>query len=349
MTLSAQQFHAPRDPVAFDRWALDRCWGDGLPLIPPTQNRVEAMIDASGRAAAELVAIVPPRLGMATVETVAINAVMAGCEPKCVAVVIAALEAVADDALNLAAVQATTNPGGPLVIVNGPIRDDLGIAYGADALGPGHRANQTIGRALRVVLRNVGGGYPPADGSIQGSPWKMGLVVGEDEVSSPWEPLHVEYGFAHSENVVTVVNVESVINVPSAYERADSLLTMLARSTRTGLNIHASSGVLPFGLNPGHARMLADAGLTKEEVKKEIFYRARIPVGDLPVEDHPSTVRKREGDHSLVTSSAEDILIFVFGRDVPYHSLYFGGWSISGRASRRVLGGENARQAVPAA
>jgi hypothetical protein len=294
------------------------------------------MIEASNRPADQVVAVIPPRLGLATVETVAINAVMAGCDVNYMPIILAAIDALADDALNLDGLQATTNPCSPLVIVNGPVRDELGIAYGADALGPGHRANQTIGRALRLVLRNVGGGYPPAENSIQGSPWKMGLVVGEDENASPWEPLHVELGFDRNESVITLVNVESIINIPSAYTRADSLITMLARASRNGLNIEHSSGVLPYGLNPRHAEMIADAGFSKQAFKDELFERSKIPVGELPSEDHPATVRKLDGDRVLVTSSPNDFLVFVFGSHIPYHSLFFGGWAISGQASRTV-------------
>ena len=335
-SLSAQQFHAPREPAAFDAWALDRQWGDGLPLIPPTPERVAEMIEGSNRAGDDVIAVIPPRNGVATIETVAINAVMAGCEVRCMPLLLAAIEALADDVLNLAGIQATTNPGGPMVIVNGPIRDELDVAYGPDALGPGHRTNQTVGRAIRLLLRNVGGGFPPADGSIQGSPWKMGLVVGEDEASSPWDPLHVERGYDAGESVVSLVNIESIINVASAYTLADSLITMLARAPRIGLNIQHSNGVLPFGLNAGHARMIAEAGFSKQALKDEIFERSKIPIDDLPAEDHPSTVRKLDGDRVLVTASADDILVFVFGSDVPYHSLFFGGWCVSGIASRVV-------------
>lgn len=337
MTLASAQFHAPADLVAFNDWALERTWGDGLPLVPPTEPRVTAMIAGAGRPADDRIAIVEPRRGVATIEKIAINAVMAGCRPEYMPVLIAAIEALVDPAVNHAGVQSTTNPGGPMVIVNGPVRDRIGLAYGADALGPGHRANLTIGRALRLVMRNIGGGLPPADQSIQGSPWKLGMVVGEHEDASPWEPLHVERGFRPQDSVVTVVNSESVINVPAAYPGADAVLSLIARALGQGLNVHTSHGALPVGLNVGHARLLADAGYSKAEVKRELFERAKVPLSALPAEGNlPVSVWTLDGERVLVTQSAQDVLVFVFGGETPYHSLYFGGWGVGGAASRLV-------------
>jgi hypothetical protein len=328
--------HAPTDSAAFNDWALGQNWGDGLPLIAPTELRVEEMVAGAGRAAENLVAVIQPRGGGATVEKIAINAVMAGCRPSYMPVLIAAVEALVDPVVNHAGIQCTTNPGGPMVIVNGPIRDRIGIAYGPDALGPGNRANQTIGRALRLIMRNIGGGVTPTDQSIQGSPWKLSMVVGEHEQASPWEPLHVEGGFDRASSVVTVVNVESVVNVPAAYPKAETVLLMLAQTMMHGLHVHTSNGVLPVGLNAGHARLLADAGHSKASIKHELFELAKVPLEMFPDGNLQNSVWTVEGGRILVTRSPEDILLFVFGGDTPYHSLSFGGWGISGSASRLI-------------
>jgi hypothetical protein len=335
--LDSAQLHAPTELDDFNGWALERGWGDGLPLVPPTEGRVTEMVAGAGRPAEELIAIVEPRRGMATVEKIAINAVMAGCRRDYMPVLVAAVEALVDPAVNHEGIQSTTNPGGPMLIVNGPVRDRIGLAYGPDALGPGNRANQTIGRALRLVMRNVGGGVPPADQSIQGSPWKLGMVVAEHEDASPWAPLHVDRGFGAEESVVTVVNSESVINVPAAYPEADDVLSELARALGQGLNVHTSRGVLPLGLNVGHARLLADAGYSKAEVRYELFERAKVPLSALPASGNmPMSVWTLDGNRVLVTRSPEDVLLFVFGGDTPYHSLCFGGWGVGGAASRAV-------------
>lgn len=335
--LLSGRIHAPIDSAEFNEWALDHRWGDGLPLIPPTEERVADMVAASGRAAQDLVAVIDPSGGAATVEKIAINAVMAGCRPRYMPVVVAAVEALVDPAVNHEGVQCTTNPGGPMLIVNGPIRDRIGLAYGQDALGPGHHANQTIGRALRLIMRNVGGGVPPTDRSIQGSPWKMGMVVGEHEEASPWAPLHVELGFDEDTSVVTIVNCESVVNVPAAYARAESVVWMFARTMMQGLNVHTSNGVLPVGLNVGHAHLLAEAGYSKADLKAELFEKAKVPLSMFPPEGNlPISVWTVEDDRVLVTNAPESILVFVFGGETPYHSLYFGGWGVSGRASRVI-------------
>ena len=161
-------------------------WTDGLPVVPPTPDLIARMVEGCGRDLQEVLGPVPPRMGVATVETVAANAVMAGCRPDYFPVVLAAVEAALDERFNLNGLQATTHPAGPLVIVSGPIVDDLDINYGTSAFGPGFRANATIGRALRLVMMVLGGGYPETgDKSVLGSPGKYVYCIGE----SPDAPL----------------------------------------------------------------------------------------------------------------------------------------------------------------
>jgi hypothetical protein len=335
--LKAERQHVPSDPLAFYEWALEAGWSDGLPLVPPTEDLVGEMVRSSRQPPDHLVAELPPRQGLATVEAIAINAVMAGCRSDYLPLLIAAIEALVDPALNLDGIQSTTNPGGPMLIVNGPIRKRLDLACGPDALGPGHRANQTVGRAVRLILRNVGGGVPPVDQSVLGSPWKMGLVLGENEELSPWAPMHVRRGFSSDVDVVTVLNVESIINVPAPYRDAESVIWMLARAMRQGLNVHFSNGILVVALTPGHARMIAQTGVTIQQLKERLFDQARVPLTELPPAGNmPGGDWMVEHDHVLVTRDPDHIEVIVAGSDWNAHSLYFAGWGISGSTSRII-------------
>src|SRR2546426_1891413 len=180
---------------AIDEEYQARGWTDGLPIVPPTEARVRECLAFTDRDPREIVGVLPPRQGEATVEKIAANAVMAGCRPEYLPVILAAIEALADPLFNLDSVQATTHPVAPLIVVNGPIARELGINGGYKAFGQGFRANVTIGRAVRLVLMNVGGGLPGSgDRATQGSPSKIAYCVAENEAESPWEPLHVEAG-----------------------------------------------------------------------------------------------------------------------------------------------------------
>ena len=194
---------ASSDDVA--EFMFDQGFSDGLPLVPPTPERVMRMLSGTHRDAQEVVAAVPPNMGEATIEKIAINAVMAGCKPEYLPVVIAAVEAVCTDEFNIHGVTATTMGAAPVMVVNGPICDKIGMNAKLGALGAGNRANATIGRALRLVVRNVGGASTGGvERSTLGNPMKFTMCFAEHEERSPWEPLHVERGFAPEDSVVTV-------------------------------------------------------------------------------------------------------------------------------------------------
>ena len=185
---------AERDDV--HEFLFDQGFTDGLPVVPPTPERVTRMLTGTKRDRAEVVAVVPPNLAECTVEKVAINAVMAGAEPASLPVILAAVEAACTDEFNIHGVLATTWLAGPIVIVNGPVRHRIGMNMQGNALGQGNRANATIGRALQLVIRNVGGGRPgEVDRATLGGPHKYTCCFAEYEERSPWEPLHVERGF----------------------------------------------------------------------------------------------------------------------------------------------------------
>ena len=197
----------PDDPVEV---LFARGVTDGLPVVPPTAARVAAAVTASGRSPAELIAEMPPRYGRATVQRIAINAVMAGCRPDYLPVVLAAVEAMCDDRFCLLGVSGTTDAVAPLVIVNGPIRRALDINAGAGVFGPGWRANATIGRAVRLCWVNIGGAQPGVISmSTFGGPSRYSACIGENEEASPWEPLHVEHGFDHADSTMAVMAAEA--------------------------------------------------------------------------------------------------------------------------------------------
>jgi hypothetical protein len=269
----------PADLDAFQDEMERRGWGDGLPLVPPTPERVSAAVHASGRSGSEVVASLPPTWAEATVEKVAVNAVMAGCRPEHLPVVLAAVRAAAQEPFNLYAVQTTTHPCGVLVIVSGPVTAELGMSSGYGAFGPGNRANATIGRALRLVLMNVAGARPGVlDRATQGTPAKYTYCVAESE-DSPWEPLRVSQGFAATDSVVTVVAGEGPHNINDhGSTTADSLLQQIAGT----LAIPSSNNAYMKGdsylfLGPEHARQLAAEGLGRQDVQRLLFERASIP------------------------------------------------------------------------
>lgn len=199
---------APADDV--DEFMYDQGFSDGLPVVAPTPERVLRMLSGTARDPQDIVAIVPPSMAPVTVEKVAINAVMAGCRPEYLPVVIAGVEAVCTDEFNIHGVNATTMGASPVLVVNGPIRQRIGMNMKQAALGNGNRANATIGRAVRLVVRNVGGARPGGtDRSTLSSPMKFTMCFAEWEEGSPWEPLHVERGFQREDSVVTAFAMTS--------------------------------------------------------------------------------------------------------------------------------------------
>ncbi|MDO8669943.1 MAG: hypothetical protein Q7O66_00750, partial [Dehalococcoidia bacterium] len=254
----------------------ERGWTDGLPVIPPTAERVKAFVAYTGRDPGEVVAEIPPDNHLATIETVAINAVMAGCRPEYMPVLLAAIEAVKDPDYNLATMQVTTNPASPFLIINGPIRDQLVINSGANCMGQGWRANATIGRALNLLLRNVGGAKPGSvSKSTQGMPGRFTMCIGENEEASPWEPLHVERGMSANQSAVTVVPAAGSVQLYAGSRGGDRCLTIIAHSI-TAMGTNDMIAPLAKGKHnepviimcPAHAQMCFDLGMSKKDVKR---------------------------------------------------------------------------------
>jgi hypothetical protein len=201
----APTFEADDDLDAINRLYRERRWSDGLPIVPPTRDRVERMLQSTSRARYDVVARIAPGYGAATVERIAINAVMAGCDPAYLPVLIAACEAVAEPQFNLQGIQATTNPVAVWLVLNGPIARKLDVNAGLNCIGQGTWANATLGRAMRLVLQNIGGALPgDMDRATQGQPGKYTFCCAENEGESPWDPLHVERGFEREASTVAL-------------------------------------------------------------------------------------------------------------------------------------------------
>ena len=317
--LDSQRIEVADDFEAVQALYLERGWSDGLPIVPPTPERVEAMLaslDSSLFAPQQVVAEIPPNWGGATVERLAINAVMAGCRPEYLPIILAAVEAMGDPAFNFYAIQATTHPCAPLLIINGPIRTELGFNSGSGAYGPGWQPNATIGRAIRLALLNIGGAYPGVgDMSTQGAPSKYTYCVAENEEENPWQPLHVERGFRPEQNAVTVLAGEPPHNINDHTGRsADDILTIIAGAMAvTGANNAYTGGETLLALGPEHAATIARDGLSKRDVAEWLHRRARIPLerytrdtmlerfGHIPEEPVP------------MVNTPEDLAIIVLG------------------------------------
>ncbi len=252
---------------------VDRGWSDGLPLVPPTEARVRKMLAGTSRAPSEVVCTVPPTLVDLTVEKIAINAVMAGCLPEYLPVVIAALEAVCTDEFNMHGLLCTTMPNGPVFVVNGPIRNAIGMNAKGNVLGQGNRANSTIGRAVQLTIRNVGGGLPgEIDRATHGSPAKVGFCFAEDEEGSPWEPLSVDRGFDAGVSTVTAFAGEAPRVVFDQLTREpEALVLSLAEHLKTVVSPRlamAFDAILV--LCPEHANRFRDAGWSKAQFREAL-------------------------------------------------------------------------------
>jgi hypothetical protein len=298
-----------------------RGWTDGLPIVPPTEARVRDFLEHTKREPREAVGVLPPRQGEATVERIAANAVMAGCKPEYLPVILAAIEALADPLFNLDSVQATTHPVAPLIVVNGPIARRLEINGGYNCFGQGFRANVTIGRAVRLVLMNVGGGLPGSgDRATQGSPAKIAYCVAENEADSPWEPLHVEAGFSRESSVVTVFGCEGPHNIQDHFSNTGLgvLRTVAGAMGQAGSNNLLGWGWPLLALGPEHAATIARDGYSKAKVKEFLFEHARFPLARLGREYQQQQIERHEAadapDTMLsIVKRPEDISIIVAG------------------------------------
>ena len=313
----------------------ERGWTDGLPVVPPTPERVLRMLQGTSRAADEVVGIVPPNNVACTVQKVAINAVMAGCKPEYMPVVLAAVEAACLDAFCMHGLLATTYFSGPIVIVNGPVAQRIGMNSGVNALGQGNRANATIGRALQLVIRNVGGGKPGGvDRAMLGNPGKYTFCFAEREQDSPWESLAVERGFASEASTVTLFAGDGVQGIfDQLSRRPESLVKTFAECLRVVAHpklAMAADAILV--VSPEHARVFAEAGWSKARLKQELHKLLQFPGSEM--------VRRAGGIAEGVPEQFRDAMVPKFkpdglhivhvGGTAGLFSAVIGGWVASG-------------------
>src|SRR3989441_1478413 len=313
--------------------ALDLCfekgWTDGLPVIPPTEPAVRAMLDTARLAPDAKIAYIRDRFVSITAEKVAINAVMAGCKPEYMPVVVAAVEGIGDERWGYHGPGTPTGGAGVLLIVNGPIARELDVNAGDNLFGPGWRANLTIGRAVRLVMRNVCGSLPGLlDRGTLGHPGKLSYVIAENEAESPWTPLHVERGFQPSQSTVTVMAAESPHQFYNQLSgTAEGVLTTLADSMRLsgGAGRHPQYVVTLAG---EHMRTIAGSGWGKKEIRQFLFEHTQNSLEHLRRTNRIPGALEPGDDAKLrpLVASPDDILVVAAGGRAGAFSAFIPGW-----------------------
>ena len=311
---------------------------DGLPVVPPTRERVAAMLD--DRDPEHVIATLPPMRNKATARKIAACAVMAGCHPVDFNVLKAATAAVAEPEFNLFGIQTTTGTATPMLIVNGPVVHQLGLNTGANALGPGTRANASIGRALQFALRTIGGADPGRnDKATMGHPGKFTLCCAENTLASPWEPLHVSRGFPVEQSTVTVVGAVGTVEVVDADSAdAEGVLTTMAGSMTIAGNL-GRGGLLGSGeplllVAPEHADLIGRTH-SRRQAQAFLFQHAELPVGSL-APAQAERLRKAAITKLTVAECPEDIMMVVLGGPGA-KSTYVPTWGGGTRAVTRVV------------
>lgn len=308
----------------------ERKWSDGLPIVPPTWGRVKGMLAYTDRDPSAVLGNMGPSWNPTTVHHVAVNAVMAGCRPEYLPVLIAGVEAILEPSFNIYGVQGTTNPAGVMLLVNGPIARELDINGGANLFGQGWHANGTIGRALRLCMMNIGGGRPGiGDMSTLGNPNKWGSCIAENEAMSPWPPFHVEHGFPADVSTVTAVATAAPQNlIEMSADPLAILKTFAAGLTSRGSNCTYFDHQPMVVISPVQARQLAEGGFDKPAIRRYLYEHGRFALQSY----HPTAARAiREWKQRCVkvvngeefvypTASPDDIGIVVGGGESGPHS-----------------------------
>ncbi|HEX7441340.1 MAG TPA: hypothetical protein VF319_14710 [Caldimonas sp.] len=313
---------------------FERGWTDGMPVVPPTQARVLRMLQGTTRKADEVIGMVPPDLAPCTVEKVAINAVLAGCKPEYLPVVLAAVEAALIDEFGMHGVLCTTMFAGPVVIVNGPIARNVGMNSGVNALGQGNRANATIGRALQLVIRNVGGGRPgEIDRATLGTPGKYSFCFAEAE-DSAWEPLSVEHGFARGTSTVTLFAGEGVQGIVDQKSRTpESLAKSFALCLRAVDHPKlAMAGDALLVVSPDHCRVFLEAGWSKARLRDELTALLQFPADEMIVgaQGIAEGVPTAYAGKTIPKFRPGGLLIVRAGGTAGLFSAVIAGWAASG-------------------
>ena len=345
---AASRLGVPGSVASINDYFHEQGWTDGLPIIPPTEDLVLEMLEASPLPGKQVLGVFPPLNGTATVEKTAINSVMAGCSPDYFPVVLAAVKAVLQPQFNVGSITTTTGGAAPVVIVSGPVAKTLGIHGGTAVFGSGHRANATIGRALRLTMRNLGGATAETmEKSTQGWPGKYTMCFSENQEANPWEPLHVDLGYPSTASTVTVVGARGITTVAEDTEkRGEGILDTLISSMRsTGVSGYSyqGRGASPVVvLGPQHAHEIAADGFSRKDVREYIFQNARLPLGEIKGRGHygarswPQEFEEQSDDFMVpLVLDPGKIILVVAGGDGG-HSSWFPAWSATQRATEMI-------------
>jgi len=315
-------------------YCFDRGWSDGLPVVPPTEERLYRMLQGTRRGPGEVLGDVPPNLVPLTIEKVALNAIMAGCKPEYLPVVIAAVEAALEPAFCLHGLLATTWFSGPMVVVNGPLREAIGMNWRGNVFGQGNRANATIGRALQLVVRNVGGGRPQeADQSTFGTPGKYTFCFAEDE-DTPWQTLGEERGIAKGRSSVTLFTADGVQGVvDQAAREPEALIVSIAATLRTVDHVDIANGsdaVVVVG--PEHGRVFDEAGWSKAQASAALHEHLQIPGKDLGMgtDDDAPALEAKPSSGLVPKFRPEGLQLIRAGGDAGLFTAIIPGWMMKG-------------------
>ncbi|MDP6707800.1 MAG: hypothetical protein QF893_15760 [Alphaproteobacteria bacterium] len=328
------------DPEAWNEYALAQGWSDGFPLLVPTEAAVERFVEVC-RGDNEPFDPVSPRRVVPTMQSLAANAVMAGCRPEYFPVVLAALRAVLTPEYNLHGSLATTHSCAPMLLVSGPLCQELEINCSSNCFGQGWRANATIGRALQLILLNVGGAKPGVmDRSTQGSPAKYAFCFGENEELSPWEPYHVRRGFDAGDSVVTAMPAEAPHNINDhGSTTGEGILTTIAGTiSQVGANTIYSTGPLFIVLGPEHAQTIHRDGWSIPDIQEHLYRESRVHVSRVSKDNQESYAgmgRPLVSEHYPMTPTPEDIHLLVAGGPGK-HSAYIPPFGFTEACSVRV-------------
>ena len=332
----------------------ERGFSDGLPVVPPTQEKVDEIVARLGGDASFVEARIAPRWGDLTREVLAINMVMAGCKPEYTPVVLAAVKALTDQAFNLNGVQATTHVASPLLIVNGPIAREIGMNGGVNAFGSGNRANATIGRALRLIMLNVGGGWPgDLDKSTLGHPGKYTYCVTENEAQSPLAPYHVEHGYKPEDSTVFVMAAEAPHSVTNhiSNDPEGILDTMCSAMSTIASNSAVLGGHIPVVLGLEHAQTIGKHGWSRADVRNYLFQNHGNRFIDLAYghrygkvynRNLPKYYKREDNTRIPIIHSPENIHLFVMGGEAGRFSALIPGWGHMSTPVLRAVEGSGA-------
>jgi len=366
-TFTIEMDETPEGLDAVNRFLAERDWSDGIPVIPPTPAAVERMLKGTRRAPRDVVMVMEPGFGLATVEKIAINAVMAGCRPEQFPVLLAAIDCLAQPEMNHRDMQVSGHTEAPIILVNGPVAEKAGINFGTTAMGPGvvNSANTAIGRALRLCLINIGYCNAGAgDPNFIGLPTKFGMCIAENEEVSPWQPYHMDRGFKRDESAVTVVTVTGPTTIidPRSKTHEDTLKNIAsmmfypnagaggwlkgwqsAQVGHTNKRVSYQGPYHPILLSPSRAVILSEAGMSKEDAQAWLHQNCRVSLksvldsGAMPMDadgkwlHHPELQHLADDPDATIPAleSPEQYLLFVTGGSTHYAHFFYGTYGIA--------------------